>query len=125
MTKLAYLKIKNISLSDEARKIHLAERKYKSHGPLKECDTGDKRSDTFWGLRAHRIFKVRPDARCAQLAWGFLTGMPYKRIEKKARSEPNWTKIQILAGRFGREHWADMKHNLSIDQAFSQWRNAG
>lgn len=35
----------------------------------------------FWRLRDHRTKDVRNAARAAQLAYGFLRGVPYRKIE--------------------------------------------
>ena len=44
-------------------------------------------------LYVHRIHVVRPEARCAHLALGFLRGKPYVAMENKSYDWPNWNWI--------------------------------
>jgi hypothetical protein len=84
-----YLKIKIKSLAEEARIIRFEEKKWP--GP------SDERS----GLWCHRTGPVREEARSAQLAYGFLKGMPYKRIENSCKSAPDWKRTHQLIKKYG------------------------
>jgi hypothetical protein len=44
---------------------------------------------------------VRQEARAAQLAYGFLRGIPYKSIEAKCWTPPSWDRVGTLAARYG------------------------
>lgn len=82
-----FLKIKLKSLAAEARIIRHEERK----------SDGDRRCK----LHHHRVGEVRREARATHLAYGFLRGIPRLSIERKARTEPDWDKIERMAGRYG------------------------
>ena len=71
-----YIKVKILSLAAEAKIIRKQEQKARAHG---------NRSLRI-GLAEHRRGIVRHEARHAQLAYGFLRGMPYKKME--ARCHP-------------------------------------
>ena len=45
----------------------------------------DKKTEEFMELRSHRTHNVRDAARAAQLAYGFLRDVPYRRIEPKTK----------------------------------------
>lgn len=66
----------------------------------------DKNSNDFLKLRFHRTYDVRMAARAAQLAYGFLRDVPYRRIEPKTNTGL-YEKMKIhkevkrLANKFG------------------------
>ena len=106
------LKIKIKSLAAEAAIIRKDENKYKvkSKHPLL---TGPLRDGTFltedqlyalnlrkekaraaWlSLKDHRRSVVRPEARSALIAYGYLSGFDFNRIELKHYEEPSYTRI--------------------------------
>lgn len=102
-----FLKVKIKSLADEARIIKHEEQKRRGprHGP------GPER---FW-LHSHRVFGVRPEARCALIAYGFLRGRPYEVVENNAKTQPDWERVQKLVEKFGED---DVRH---LRQRFSEW----
>jgi hypothetical protein len=76
--------------------------------------------DLRWTLREHRLVKVKPEARAAHLALGYLKGMPYRKMETIAFNAPNWAKVWYNVLSFGglpndddtKRHflnWADAK----------------
>jgi hypothetical protein len=56
-------------------------------------------------LWSHRTNRVRPEARAAQLLYGFIRNVPYRSIEPKCRPIDDYRlrKIQEKAKRFGVE----------------------
>ena len=98
---LAYLKVKVKSLAAEARIIRHDEEvwRHREH---------DKGRPTFFGLRAHRTWDVRNEARAAQLAYAFLRGKPYSVTEPTGkdnggrRSNPtDWARVTKIAAKYG------------------------
>lgn len=81
-----YIKVKILSLAAEAKIIRKQEQKARAHG---------NRSLRI-GLADHRRGIVRHEARHAQLAYGFLRGMPYKKMEAKCHGgcEPDFGKVK-------------------------------
>ena len=100
----AYLKIKVVSLAAEARLIRKEEKRHRGTSP------------TRFGLWHHRTEVVRPEARCANLAYGFLRGRPYFAMEKTCNTAPNWDRILKLAIRYGDAPEAEIRAR------FDAWR---
>ena len=104
-----YLKIKIMSLAAEARIIRAEEKKWPGEHAARN------------GLRRHRIHEVRPEARHALLAYGFLRGRDYRALEAKAACAPDWDRVQRLAEKFGAAAKADQP---GIAQRFARWKDA-
>lgn len=87
-----YIKVKILSLAAEAKIIRKQEQKARAHG---------NRSLRI-GLAAHRRGTVRHEARHAQLAYGFLRGMPYKKMEAKCHPGcgPDFAKVKSAIERY-------------------------
>jgi len=113
-----YLKVKVNSLAAEAAIIRREERKAskRRNTPLKV------------GLSEHRRGIVRFEARHSQLAYGFLRGMPYERIESKCSIKPRWSKIRKMIDKYGIQR--DWSHESRTDwdkrfneqmEAFKKW----
>lgn len=85
-----YLKMKIMSLAAEGRIIRYEEKRHWP-GP----------SDMRRALHEHRLNVVRPEARAALLAYGYLRHRRYTQIEAKAYSQPNWTRAAQIASKFG------------------------
>jgi hypothetical protein len=77
-----YLKMKIMSLAAEARIIRTEEKKWPGEHAVRN------------GLHQHRIRDVRSEARHALLAYGFLRGRDYRRLERKAARAPDWERVQ-------------------------------
>jgi hypothetical protein len=88
-----YLKVKLISLADEARTIRRLEYKAKKHVQyhIDKCKSGytpEKARDMYHaydvynGLYLHRKKDVASEARAANIALGFMNGKSYEEIEK-------------------------------------------
>lgn len=97
------LKIKIKSLAEEARIIRADEKKL----------SGSKRES----LHIHRVIDVRQEQRSALLAYGFLRGRSYLRIEakrKEGKPGPNWVRIRDLIAKYG-----DTKQIPSKSEAYN------
>ena len=90
MTRHTHLKVKIKTLAAEARIIRIEERR--AHTP-----------EARMGLADHRKGIVRHVARHALLAYGFLRGMKYHRMEARCTPgyEPDWAQVAKVAKRFG------------------------
>ena len=73
----AKFRVKIKSLADEARHIRSQERKLLA-APDRVCGG----YEPWMGLRRHRIWDVRNEARAAQLAYAFWRGRPRSRAER-------------------------------------------
>jgi hypothetical protein len=87
-----YIKVKILSLAAEARIIRRQEAKARAH------------EDLFlrMGLADHRKGIVRHEARHALLAYGFLRGTPYKKMEAKCHPGcgPDFAKVWSSIDRY-------------------------
>ncbi|KQZ49723.1 hypothetical protein ASD54_12350 [Rhizobium sp. Root149] len=99
-----YLKVKIKSLAAEAHIIRKEARKV----------SGDLRHS----LNEHRKFDVRREARAALLAYGFLRGLDYSRMEGKVDRPPYWSRIEQLVKKYGE---GDIRDRM---QRFSEWKEA-
>lgn len=98
-----YLKVKLVNLADEARTIRRLERARKKaarYAKEKNLPWYNQACTEFWGLKEHRIGIVRREARDSHLAYGFLKGTPYERMEAKCYTQPNWDNAKAIAARF-------------------------
>jgi len=87
---LKYLQIKRKTLADEGAHIHKAERKLPRLRDIKPEDRTERRKALAahrYDLHMHRKHIVRPAARAANLAYAFLKGMDYDRVENNT---PLW-----------------------------------
>lgn len=107
-----YLKIKIKSLAEEAKIIRSEEKKFKGR------PEGSVGRQIFWGLREHRTVDVRDESRAACLAYGFLRGRAYHRLEAKCYHAPNWNRVEALALKYGRGDQRELK------QRFAEWKDA-
>ena len=106
-----YLKVKICSLAAEARIIRSLEKRRRGpkYGP------GAERA----GLWMHRTKGIRYEARCSQLAYGFLRGRAYRQMERSCHKSPDWERVKNIAERFSAED------KRVIAQRFAEWRDAG
>lgn len=104
-----FLKIKVTSLGAEQKLIRAEERFFK------KCGLGAHYVRE--GLYRHRM-DLRKEVRSAQLAYGFLKGIPYRKMEAKAYTEPNWQRVRKLAEKYGEED------SRIIAQRFAEWMDA-
>ncbi len=122
----SYLKIKIVSLAAEARLIRAEENRWfltadgarvsrkeqraaAEEIPATAENRTARRLSRSWlrngvhrtGLRTHRLCVVRPEARAALLAYGFIRGRRYRQIEATAVVPPNWKRVYELVQRYG------------------------
>lgn len=97
-----YLAVKRQNLADESRDIRARELKWRARArTAREKQKNSNESlVTLYGLRNHRVHVVRPEARAAHLARGFLRGVSYKRIENAALSSPDMHRVFGIAWAF-------------------------
>ena len=115
---ITYVKIKIVSLAAEAQLIRNEERKiYKRFRNNPKRTEGSVPPDTFFGLRAHRHWDVRNEARAAQLAYAFLRGVPFAKVEtlrkgENTRSIPYniYVRTKAIAEKYGNKK--DVKADL-------------
>lgn len=105
------LKIKGMSLAAEARIIRKIEkslfRAARHHPGCRE-----KAESLFW----HRMDDVRPEMRDTYLAYGFLKGRPYKDLEAKRYTNPDWDNIARMIDKYG---MGDVRER---QQHFERWK---
>lgn len=99
--RLRALKVKIVSLVLEAKYIRKQEDNvFKGWSKLKE-EQQQGRNRLYWELKNHRTDDVRPEIRSSLLAYGFLRGREYERLETKAKTEPDWKRVISLVEKFG------------------------
>lgn len=69
-------------------------------------------------LHQHRVVKVRKVTRVSHLAYGFLKGVAYSRMEAKSYTVPNFNEVERIAIRFSEES------SQVIKQRFEEWMSA-
>jgi len=109
-----YLRVKIKSLSSEAKIIRHEERKVMKWKREPDHDP----EPIYFGLHRHRTQNVRRESRSAHLAYGFLREMPYRKIEDKCYTKPNWSRVKDLASKYG-----DYTHNevKFLDDKIKAW----
>jgi hypothetical protein len=119
-----YLKTKVTSLGAEAKLIRQYERaRYRKASKLYDqpnrSRTMQYNLETANGLREHRLQVVQPEARWANIAYGFCRGRKYRQIENIARVEPDWDRIEKLVLTFAERD--NPRHNQTLEQRFKEW----
>lgn len=102
----AYLKIKIVSLADEAVRIRRAEDKIKwktVDGERVRRRRTETQSEIFIGLKEHRRGIVRSESRAAHLAFAYLSGKGYRELEADPKTEPNWSRVSELVTKYGKK----------------------
>jgi len=84
---IRFLKVKVKSLTAEARIIRREEER--SRGELRDA------------LRQHRREDVRREQRATQVAYGYLRGITYSRIEPNPLTEPDWKRVESMVNKYG------------------------
>lgn len=109
------LKVKIKSLAAEAAIIRKEERKALQSGRWANANrqNDDEHFNLFDRLRRHRVGRVRSAARSAQLAYAFLSGRPYRTVEKVGSREPSWKNVERVIHAFA---------PLADPVAFENWR---
>jgi len=71
--------------------------------------------DQLNGLSEHRRKDVRMERRASHLAYCFLRGTPYKKIEQSTHSRPKWAAVERMVKRFSGED------ERVVLQRFAEW----
>lgn len=71
--------------------------------------------ELFWGLQHHRKNRVRKAARNTNVALAFLRGYDYEKVEKDAKTEPDWKDIERMVCSYGEDN------PQAIKQKFEMW----
>lgn len=108
---LSGLRVRVKELSQEAKFIRHEEQKAKPKRIL-----ADDYSEEFWKLRFHRTIDVRNAARAAHLAYAFLRGVPYRRVEKTTYTTEFLMydikkEVKRLVAKFGKPEYRDEVDN--------------
>lgn len=86
------LKVKVMSLAEEARIIRReeikAKRSYRWHAERQNVEQASKHAKERNSLYEHRIDVVRFECRCAELARAFIKGTPYRKVERFTSDGP-------------------------------------
>jgi hypothetical protein len=101
-------------LAAEAAIIRKDERLFKARSRHPKEEQKDHCRDVWLGLKAHRRFDVRVEARAALLAYGFIRGVPYLKIERKCWTGPSWERVATLAARYGLRRKDEVLQELVI-----------
>lgn len=95
-----HVKVKCVSLADEAKLICKYERERLAKAAYARSQGKEERADyhyqNYWSMRQHRVNDIRKEARIANVAYGFLLGRPYNKIERNSYTQPNWGRIKSL-----------------------------
>jgi len=132
---LCGMKVRMKELAQEAKFIRFKQNKIKSkqkimpilteYDHLNKCwkDVPDDLSGDWRELNSHRRVEVREAARAAQLAYGFLRGVPYSRIENKRKLEKEYRfdncikpEIKRLSKKFGK-----LGYKENYDEEIEKW----
>lgn len=133
---LSGLRVRIKELAQEARYIRFEENKIKSKHKIQMTFYGyvdgqyirrdnDDKSKEFLKLRTHRTQNVRQAARAAQLAYGFLRDVPYRKIESTTKppvgywEEKTWKEITNEIKRLATKFSKDGKTNF--DEEIENW----
>lgn len=100
---IATLRVNIKNLADESRNIRKEFRKH--------TDESIRNS-----LHLHRTIDVRKEARICQLALAAVKGVPYSRVEKWTRIEPDWKKVLAKVDRHSATN-----DNYEIKQQVGTW----
>ena len=100
---LAFLQIKIASLAAEARLIKRIERAYKRRSKTSVAEYPEQATSSreIWlDLQKHRKMDVRPESRCANLAYGYIRLKPYSALESKCWEKPDWERTAEIVLKF-------------------------
>lgn len=130
-TQVKMLKVKIKSLAEEAQIIRLEEKRALARTPDgKPSKWTDP--DLYCSLREHRVKDVRKEQRHSLLAYAFLRGVPYVKVEPKVGrkdqpkwvSDPDWKRVGQLVDKFGLTWRATSEEKAVQKTAFEEWRKA-
>ena len=107
--QLQQLKVKCKSLAEESRIIRKEEERAlrRAHFQRRQGNepyfSGTEGFRTYYSLYIHRKIDVGQEYRSAHLAYGFLRGTAYNKIEEKTKetNRPNFSRVWSIAKKFG------------------------
>lgn len=117
-----YLKIKGLTLAQEARIIKKIEQNRRTNPNLRAQ------------LHKHRTVDVRNEARSTHIALGFLRGTTMQQMERPlkldrvkgdknfTRTAPNWKRIEQLVNKYGGQYFDNPQ---ALAQAFAEFKDTG
>lgn len=88
--KYVSLRVNIKNLADEARNIRLEERRLKGAGFGPDDGRSDRDVNRLYSYnetRHHRVHDVRLEARISQLAYAFVRGVPYRKVEQRTTDQ--------------------------------------
>ena len=94
------LKIKAVSLQQEARYIRKHEQRFLRHARRNVITSVSARRN-FESLHNHRTTVVRSEARSTNLARAALKGVPYRRVEQSCHQEPDYHRVHKMLQKYG------------------------
>ena len=111
----SYLKMKVMSLAEEAKIISKEEKRWLRKAAANRAKQQDPKyaEDNFLGLSVHRRRDIRKEARSAHIAYSFLCGRSYSEIERFAHTEPDWKRVKKLVTKYADPH--------TVETLFNQW----
>ena len=116
----AYLKIKIKSLAAEATMIHREERRHNigHRGRVRIRRQLARANDLTHAQRARleRRLAKPSESRASHIAYGFLNGLPYNRVEANCKTPPNWSRVEDLVRKYGED---DVRVWM---QRFAEWK---
>lgn len=129
------LKVKACSLAAEARIIrklaNILRNKQKrareqgdlltdEHHRLAAVDRAKSLREQRLNITDHRRTVVRTEARATHLARAFIGGMPYKRVEAKCWTQPDWQKVLVMV----KKYMVPDQDNRPLADRIKDWREA-
>ena len=120
---LSYLQTKSVSLALEAKYIRHQELRFAKKARLAHLFGKDR--SALWheknreGQYQHRVTIVRNEARITNIARGFLSGLEYGQVERKARTEPDWYRVQNLILTYAER--SNPKFNQTVEEKLAEW----
>lgn len=118
---LVELKVKVASLAAEGAIIRRLERRrlaaFRKQKQKQKDDYANTHYGEFYSLHYHRTHKLRKTARHAQLAYGFLRGIEYWRMENDIH-EDNAPDFKLVEKEVEKFATGDMRE---VKQRFEQW----
>jgi hypothetical protein len=104
MSRKIHLKIKIKTLAAEGKFIRKEENKAKASFRWLAGRAQSRAVEAeiaFNVLYNHRTDKVRKAARHSILAYGYIRGRAYRKLEEKCNEPPNWAEVYKIVKRFG------------------------
>lgn len=99
MKRNPFLRVKLKSLAEEARIIHIEEKRANF---TRDFELQNQ-------LREHRLSIVRNESRKTLLAYQFLRGVPYSAVERPNSKPVDWSDVQRMIKKYGNNKTIDLE----------------